>query len=490
MNSTLHNYISQLVAGIMSHTPGGGTGFFSAEFVVMLFLFMAVYALLYRRTAARNLWLTAAGLLLYYKANGVLLVMLLAMSLSDWVLSRFISNSGNRTARATAYIYSLVCNTGIVVWFKTIVEFALPPSGGMADSAGLVLPVGISFYLFHSVGYMTDVYFGRTKPARRWKDYLLFLSFFPVMFAGPVLRARHMLPQIARPAQADRQTIYAGLWLVLTGFLKKTVFADYLGQFNGWVFDSPASYSGLENLMALAGYSMQIFFDFSGYSDIAIGIAMMLGFDIGINFDRPYRSSSVTEFWHRWHISLSTWMRDYIYIPLGGNRRGRLRQDINLMVTMAVAGIWHGFTPLFLLWGLMHGAGIVVQKRFSLAMQKEGRHPMPSWLARVLTFGFVTLLWILFRSPSAASAATMAERIFTSVDMAGIIPFVVSRPLWCLMLAAAFATQMLPDRCRDTAGRLFVKAPLPVKIIIAIAMTQLMLQMGGESVSPFIYSAF
>ena len=337
----------------------------------MLCLFLAVYACIKDRRQIRNLWLLAAGLIICLKANGILLAAIIALSLSDWLLSLFMAKTGHVAMRKAAYIYSLLCNIGMVAWFKSTTGFTAQFMPGYDAAAGIALPLGISFYLFHSVGYMTDVYKRRMAPAGRWTDYLLYLSFFPAIFAGPVMRAGRMLPQIASGTKATEANVFAGLWLVMLGLVKKMVFADYLAQFNNQVFAAPAHYSGMENTAALAGYGMQIYFDFSGYSDIAIGVAMMLGFDIGVNFDHPYRATSLTRFWHKWHISLSTWMRDYIYIPLGGNRHGSLRTKANLLLTMIVAGVWHGFTPLFLLWGAGHGIALIVQKQ---AGSNGGQH--------------------------------------------------------------------------------------------------------------------
>lgn len=474
---------------ILSATGGQDRMLFGS--CAMLCLFLAVYACIKDRRQIRNLWLLAAGLIICLKANGILLAAIIALSLSDWLLSLFMAKTGHVAMRKAAYIYSLLCNIGMVAWFKSTTGFTAQFMPGYDAAAGIALPLGISFYLFHSVGYMTDVYKRRIAPAGRWTDYLLYLSFFPAIFAGPVMRAGRMLPQIASGTKATEANVFAGLWLVMLGLVKKMVFADYLAQFNNQVFAAPAHYSGMENTAALAGYGMQIYFDFSGYSDIAIGVAMMLGFDIGVNFDHPYRATSLTRFWHKWHISLSTWMRDYIYIPLGGNRHGSLRTKANLLLTMIVAGVWHGFTPLFLLWGAGHGIALIVQKQASAFARGTDRlaktRRFLSWAA---TFAFVTLMWIPFRSESAESAAAMAGSILSGFTLSDMAAFVSARPAWCLLLALSFALQFMPDRFMQAAKRSFTEAPLIIKIIIAIAVTQLLLQSGDADISPFIYSGF
>src|SRR5690606_35141846 len=266
------------------------------------------------------------------------------------------------------------------------------------------LPIGISFFTFQSLSYTIDVYRKDLTPTRSLLDYAFFVSFFPLLVAGPIVRASYFLPQLQQPLLVTREAFGRGVFLILAGLVKKAVIADYISvNFVDRVFDNPALYSGLENLLAVYGYALQIYCDFSGYSDMAIGIALLLGFQFpnNFNFNSPYRSLSITEFWRRWHISLSTWLRDYLYISLGGNRRGRLRTYLNQFITMVLGGLWHGASLRFLLWGAMHGVGLAVHKIW-MSWTKNTWLGRSSWagsfLSWILTFHFVCFTWIFFRA--------------------------------------------------------------------------------------------
>ena len=209
----------------------------------------------------------------------------------------------------------------------------------------IIAPVGISFYTFRTISYVVDVYKGKMPPVESYLQYLFYLSFFPCLVAGPVVRAKDFMPQLERTTDVTKAEIYGGFWLVMVGVVKKAVIADYLAQYSSIIFGSPETlqgYSGFELLMAGIGFTVQLYADFSGYSDMAIGLGAIMGFDLGVNFDHPFRSLNITEFWRRWHISLSFWLRDYVYIPLGGNRKGKIRQYVNLFLTMLIGGFWHG----------------------------------------------------------------------------------------------------------------------------------------------------
>ena len=227
----------------------------------------------------------------------------------------------------------------------------------------IILPVGISFFTFQSLSYTLDLYRNRIRPVERLVDYVFYVSFFPQLVAGPIVRARDFLPQIFRADFVSRAMIGEGLFLIISGLFKKAVISDYISiNYVDRIFDNPLLYSGIENLLGVYGYALQIYCDFSGYSDMAIGIALLLGFRFNINFDSPYKSATITEFWRRWHISLSSWLRDYLYISLGGNRKGKLRTYVNLMLTMLLGGLWHGAALQFVLWGALHGVSLAIHK--------------------------------------------------------------------------------------------------------------------------------
>jgi len=388
---------------------------------------------------------------------------------------------------------SLLTSLGILAYFK-YANFFLWNINAMVGSnfqpLDLVLPVGISFYTFQSVSYIIDVYKGRVAPTATWLEYAFFLSFFPALVAGPIVRADYFLPQIRENRHATRSEVYTGLWLIILGVVKKAIIADYIAQYNDLIFQTPGGYSGFETLMGIIGYTMQIYCDFSGYSDMAIGIALIMGFKLAKNFDFPYKARNLTDFWRRWHISLSTWLRDYIYIPLGGNRKGTARTYLNNFATMLIGGLWHGAAWKFVFWGAMHGAGLAVHKASKPVLGRIG----DSWPVRaaswLVTMTFVALLWVFFRADSWADSWTVVSSVFRDFSAAYIPAFAAARSLWLILMLVIVVSHCLPTRFWESAQAWFVRSPWIVKLLIFIVVVQLVIELRTESVSPFIYFQF
>lgn len=474
---------------------GGGMPviFSTIEFWILLIIILTGLIFVNRHNTARIVYILVFNLFFYYKANGLLIFMMLATSFIDFRLSRVIPVIRSGTWRRLMLVFSILMNIGLLVYFKysgfllTSVNELFRTNFPIPD---IILPVGISFYTFQSVAYMVDVYKGRTNCARRWLDYMFFLTFFPILLAGPILRAGQFLPQLEKRPTVSKAMIWGGLWLLILGIVKKAMIADYIMQFNSWVFESPADYTGLEALLAAVGYSAQIYCDFSGYSDMAIGVGAIMGYDLGVNFNRPYRSVNITEFWRRWHISLSSWLRDYLYIPLGGNRKGKVRMYLNLFITMLVAGIWHGASWLFVLWGAIHGLGLVLHKYFSRYLSSLGNSFAVRLVCGIVTFSFVTLLWPLFAGSNLTDVSILYGSIFTSLDFSYLIPFVQARPQWVILVVMVFVSQMLPDSFVSALRSWFVSAPFIFKFIIFVVAVQLVVQFSAGNIAPFIYLQF
>lgn len=286
----------------------------------------------------------------------------------------------------------------------------------------IILPIGISFITFEVISYIADIYRGASTSAKTIWDFALLVAFFPHLVAGPILRSSQFLPEIQKRIDLKLANFSAGVQLFLLGLVRKVVIADRLALFVDTVFKDPADYSSITLWLAVFAYAIQIYCDFCGYSDMAIGVAKILGFDIPRNFNLPYLSRSVTEFWRRWHISLSNWLRDYLYIPLGGNRQGKVRQYCNLMMVMLLGGLWHGASWNFVIWGGLHGGALAVHKFYS---DWVGRSRKPSsWFSQlcagVSTFLFVCLTWIFFRSPNFSASMFMLQKLFHLSDPAGM----------------------------------------------------------------------
>src|SRR5574344_758645 len=422
---------------ILTYDPSSPMIFSSGVFLFLFLGFTFVYMLLQKKLTARLLFVTAFSYYFYYKSSGIYFFLLALVTCSDFILARFIGKfrlqfPERNTLPRLMVILSLLIDLGLLFYFKYTNFFA----GMFANIIGsnfqpydIFLPVGISFFTFQSLSYTIDVYRGDIKPLKNVLDYAFYVSFFPQLVAGPIVRARDFIPQIRRPLLVTDKMFGMGVFLIIAGLFKKSVISDYISvNFVERIFDQPDLYSGLENLLAVYGYSLQIYCDFSGYSDMAIGIALLLGFEFPKNFDSPYKSQSITEFWRRWHISLSSWLKDYLYISLGGNRHGKLRQYFNLLMTMLLGGLWHGASLNFILWGGLHGFFLCVDKIWKSIcpvlspisyLPRKGETPTPRlwhtypiiFLGGLLTFHLVAACWVLFRAPS----FDIAQQVFDQI---------------------------------------------------------------------------
>ena len=467
--------------------------FTSGLFWVLFMVFLPLYAMVKSQRKKMMVFVIAFSLYFFYKSSGLFFLLLVATSIFDWWVSQFIDSSKNRTERRIALTVSLVFSLSILLFFKysNFVMFNLEALiGGNFQPLDLILPVGISFYTFRTISYVVDVYKKKIEPVDDFIEYLFFLSFFPCLVAGPIVRAREFIPQARENKPATRDMIYGGLWLVMLGILKKAVFADYIAQYNNIAFGNPTGYTGFELLMAVLGFTMQIYCDFSGYSDMAIGLGSIMGFDLGINFRFPYRSLNVTEFWHRWHITLSTWLRDYVYIPLGGNRKGKVRQYFNLMVTMLLGGLWHGAAWTFVVWGAGHGIALCVHKLCKPWLDKIASTPFTRSMSWLMTFTLVTFLWIFFRANTFQAAGQVINGIFTDFEWAYLPVFIERRVTWCIMLAIIFGLHFVSARVWDKMREWFIGTQWWVKLLMFIVLIQLVLQFASATVQPFLYSQF
>lgn len=478
---------------IFTYTEGQPMLFSSGTFWVLFLVFIPVYSLLKRRLWQMIVFVVAFSFYFYYKSSGVFVVLLFATSLFDWLLSRLLVRLKSVTARKLCVACSLTASLGILGYFKYANFFLWNISvmvGANFQPLDLILPVGISFYTFQSISYIVDVYKGRVAPTRTWLEYAFFLSFFPALVAGPIVRADYFLPQIRENRHATRDEVYMGFWLIILGVVKKAIIADYIAQYNDLIFQSPTGYSGFETVMGIIGYTMQIYCDFSGYSDMAIGIALIMGFRLAQNFNFPYKSQNLTDFWRRWHISLSTWLRDYIYIPLGGNRKGTRRTYINNFATMLIGGLWHGAAWKFVFWGAMHGAGLAVHKASNPWLDRLGSSWPVKALSWFVTMTVVALLWVFFRADSWTDSWLIIKNAFTDFSLDYALPFASARMLWLIMMFVIIVAHALPTNFWGKAAAAFVKSPWIIKLLIFIVVVQLVIELRGEDVAPFIYFQF
>lgn len=465
---------------------------FNSGFFLFLFTgFLWIYIILSPTHRPKLIFVTLFSLYFYYKSSGVYFVLLIFAAIVDFTLAKLIYATDEKWKKKIFIVITLIINLGLLGYFKYtnfLFESVASLTGGEFKPMDIFLPVGVSFFTFQSLSYTLDVYRGTLKPVNHIIDYAFFVSFFPQLVAGPIVRAADFLPQIYKPTVVTREMFGRAVFLIGCGLFKKAVISDYISiNFVDRVFDAPALYTGLENLFAVYGYAIQIYCDFSGYSDMAIGIALLLGFHFNINFDSPYQSGNITEFWRRWHISLSTWLRDYLYISLGGNRKGKMRTYLNLMITMLLGGLWHGPSWRFIIWGGLHGAALATHKFFS----EKVRVNFNSRFVGILgTFHFVCFCWIFFRASDLEIAGQMLTQIFTNFKIQILREFISGYKGVLFLMFLGYVLHFIPKATELHAEELVTRMPLVVKAACLTFVIVLVLQIKSAGVQPFIYFQF
>ncbi|MCC7401410.1 MAG: MBOAT family protein [Chitinophagaceae bacterium] len=437
-------------------------------FVFFFAVFITSYYLLRNNYPARKYLFTFFSLYFFYKASGFFVVFVILSAIVDYFLSNAIYRQQDKGRKKFLLVCSIIFNLGLLVYFK-YTNFFIATCNDLLKTnfnpLNILLPVGISFYTFENLSYTIDVYRGQFVPVKKFTDYLLFLSFFPKLVMGPIVRASDFVPQINQPYVISENDFAKGFYLIVSGMFKKLIISDFITQnFVDYIFDDPSRYTGLECLFAVYGYAVVIYCDFSGYSDVAIGIAKWLGFTIPVNFRSPYQSKNITEFWRRWHISLSSWLRDYLYIPLGGNRKGVVRTYVNLMLTMLLGGLWHGASWNFIVWGGLHGAALAFHRIWKQKTEKLLKPVKNSVLVNALsvliTFHFVCFCWIFFKSSNFTIAGDMIYQILHSFDLSVWKAFFSNyKPVLALMVLA-YLLHAIPDDLADRVISRFRKIPL------------------------------
>jgi D-alanyl-lipoteichoic acid acyltransferase DltB (MBOAT superfamily) len=425
-------------------------------------------------------------------------MLLLSTITIDYLLGLWIYHSVTAWKRSILLTLSIICNLGVLGYFK-YTNFFHEIFSNLASLPykpfDIFLPVGVSFFTFQSLSYTIDIYRKQIKPAEHILDYAFFVSFFPQLVAGPIVRAADFLPQLSKPTFVTKEMFGKGVFLISIGLFKKAVISDYISaNFVDRIFETPTLFTGIENLFGLYGYALQIYCDFSGYSDMAIGIALLLGFHFNENFNAPYKAKNITDFWRRWHISLSTWLKDYLYISLGGNRHGRVRTYFNLIITMLLGGLWHGASFRFIIWGGLHGVALAVNKFF-----KEFIKPisMPAWttsfssfLGILVTFHFVCFCWIFFRAPGLEQAFQMIDQIL--FQFKANVFFELLNGYWrvFILIAVGYLFHFVPANWFSQAEKKTIQLPLVGKMALLLVVIVLCIQARSAAIQPFIYFQF
>ncbi|MCA9557095.1 MAG: MBOAT family protein [Myxococcales bacterium] len=473
--------------------------FTSPQFAVFFVLFFWLWIALRGRGDARKWLLLAASYLFYGSWNAKFLLLILGSTAVDFYVGRALAATEDARRRKRLLWVSVGVNLGALGFFKYFdffVKSAVDALAALGVEAHLptlqiLLPVGISFYTFQTMSYTIDIYRREMAPTRRFLDFALYVAFFPQLVAGPIERASHFLPQVAKPRTITSGQIEAGVWLIVWGLFKKVVIADNVAGVANTVFNGYTHYEGLDLLIGALAFTVQIYGDFSGYSDIARGLAKLMGFELMVNFALPYFSRTPSEFWRRWHISLSSWLRDYLYISLGGNRGGSLMTYRNLALTMLLGGLWHGAAWNFVLWGAFHGLILCVYRPFELRKRADAAPlPMPLRVAKAFAMWFVFFVltvigWVLFRAESVPQIEHFLTHMW-SFETSAMTADLATTVGWCALplFVAQVAQYARHDLLAPVRGPWIWRAAL-----CAVLAAALPLFAPGESVE-FIYFQF
>lgn len=506
--------IWQYIISIFTYDESKPIIFTEASFWLFFTVLLLGYSFVYQKHFLRTVYLLLFSFFFYYKSSGLFFVLLIFATICDYTTGILIPISSKKWVRRLLVGISVSINLGVLSYFKYAYFYTSSVNSLLGthfevvnylslwannifsshlDTSTIILPVGISFYTFQTISYTVDIYREKLKPVRNILDFGFYVSFFPQLVAGPIVRAAEFIPQIYNKFSLSWQEFNHAYFLILNGLIKKMLISDFISiNFVDRVFDNPLSYSGFENLMATYGYALQIYCDFSGYTDIAIGVALLLGFRLPINFNSPYKAINITDFWHRWHISLSSWLRDYLYIPLGGNRKGKGRSYINLMITMLLGGLWHGANIRFIIWGGIHGVSLAFHKLWVQVFPASKIKPS-AWkrvLAGFITFQIVCFSWIFFRSSSIERAMEMLNQIFNRFGLESVLSMISSQLNIYGLIAIGFAIHWLPISLKESYRGVFIKSSLALKITATLIIVLIILQVKASEIQPFIYFRF
>ncbi len=520
---------------------------------------LAIYSLLYKKNTLRTFYLLLVSFFFYYKTSGVFLILLIFTICSDYNWGRLIHQAKTDARKKMYLTISMIINLSLLCYFKYayfftestnqlagtdfhffnhFAQFSNTFLGTKDPIDKLILPVGISFFTFQSISYIIDMYREKVTPVKSIFDYGFFVCFFPHLVAGPIVKANEFLYQIYLPYNLKRKEFGLAIFWIINGLGKKIV-ADYIAvNYIDRIFDNPNYYSGVETVFGVFGYSLQIYADFSGYTDIAIGVALLLGYRLKTNFKSPYKSQDVSEFWKRWHISLSSWLKDYLYIPLGGNKKGTIgsyiciaflsivlvlltgkiwlllvllclatvfvllsyffpkvkqsiNTNVNLLVTMLLGGFWHGSSWLFIIWGGLNGLGLVVHKLWlKISPFKKTNSFFVKGMLVLITLTFISFTRIFFRSDNLETVSLIFDRINNHFGAALTLNIIKGYAVVFSVMAIGYLIHWIPERIKEAYRNKFADLPLPIMSIVVVIFVFCFYQLVSGEMQPFIYFQF
>lgn len=545
-----------------THMSADDLAFNRLDFWIFFLAFMILFSFLHKNQLVRSMFITVASLFLYFKTSGFFVTLLALSVVVNFFLGKWIFRVEKPLNRKWIIAFSAIFNLFFLGFFKYAVfftesfndlfhtnyevwnYFALIGNdlfGEYTFETHIMLPAGVSFFTFQSISYVVDIYRKEIQPVRNFWDYAFYVTYFPHVLMGPIVRARDFIPQIYQKFQLTQKEFGEAVFLIMKGLFKKIVLADFIAtHFINTIVDNPGDYPGYWSVIAMWGYSLQIYGDFSGYTDIAIGISKLMGFELLPNFNSPYKANSVADFWRRWHKSLGSWLKDYLYIPLGGNKKGTIgtyvaiivififlifitgwyelifvyiglmslygiailispkvktfmHRDLNLLITMILGGLWHGASENFVIWGAMNGLALVIYNHW----KKISPYEKSSWWIVhfwkiLITFNFITFTRIWFRLKTEGAPNNMLDRIFNHFDFEWDSFHVLTSTYYeaLLIMLLGFFLHWMPQKWKDFTISSFVKTPMVLQMLIIAVFVVILYQAASNSFQPFVYLEF
>ncbi|MCX6244044.1 MAG: MBOAT family protein [Bacteroidetes bacterium] len=516
----------EFLEGFFSYDPSSPLIFTGLRFWIFFGVHLFIFSLIYQKIGIRNTFLFVTSLFFYYKTGGSFVILLFLTVLVNYFFGIWSGKKEDKTQRKKILLLSLLFNLGMLVWFKYtgffiglmndvfgthlhVFNFISWGINGMTGSSlsltDILVPVGISFYTFQAISYSIEVYRKRIEPIRNFREFGFYITFFPNLISGPIVKPQHFLPQVRAAYSLSKEEFGLAGFLILSGLVKKIVFADYISaNFVGRVFENPNLFTGFESLLALYGYALQIYFDFSGYTDLAIGIALLLGFRLPPNFDAPYKARNISDFWRRWHMSLTTWFRDYLFLPFAyylsdkmgkpkyfGIKTEMLIYMAGIFITFLLCGLWHGAALNFILWGALQGVALAIHKIFypkSRPTSKTSR--LSLFASRFFTFHFIVFSWIIFRISSYESFSILFRKLIFQFHPELIFQVISAYRNVFMLILTGFLLIWAPSKIKEGLQRSFVTAPEYIKFLIIACIVIIIYQFRIAGIQSFIYFQF
>ena len=516
----------EFLKNFFGYEPNSLLLFTGINFWIFFGILILIFSVIHERVRYRNIFLLFSSLFFYYKCGGGFVILLLLTVLANFFLGIRMGKIPEKRQRKKILLLSIFLNLGMLIWFKYTAFFITlfnqisgshlkvfnfinwgfnQLTGSQLNLTEILVPIGISFFTFQLISYSIELYRKKIEPIRDLSDFGFYITFFPQLISGPIVKPQNFIPQISKPYELTKEEFGLAVYLILSGLIKKIVFADYLSvNFVGRVFDNPNMFTGFEGLLAIYGYTLQIYFDFSGYTDLAIGIALLLGYRLPPNFDSPYRARNISDFWKRWHMSLTTWFRDYLFLPFAyylsdkmvKPRYFKIKTELliyitGIFITFLLCGLWHGAAINFIIWGGIHGLALALHKLFyPKGGKKRKKSPYRTFVSQFVTFHFIVFTWIIFRISSTEEFIILMRKLFLQFhsELAGQI--IASYWKVVILLIAGFIMVWMPSKIKETVRRSFVSLPELGKVAIIICVIVFIYQFKSSGIQPFIYFQF